>query len=70
VIDSHTYLQAQGSVFVFVITVRCATWEIDASASPLKPYVVIRERSENVDSFEVVKRSASMGKSDFCTASI
>jgi hypothetical protein len=38
---------------------------MDASASPLNPYVVIRLKSANVESFEVVNRSASMGKSLF-----
>jgi hypothetical protein len=38
---------------------------MDASASPRKPYVVKRDKSENVDSFDVVNRSARMGKSVF-----
>jgi len=38
---------------------------MEAKASPLKPYVVMRDRSENVDSLEVVKRSASIGRSVF-----
>lgn len=60
-----TNLQAQASNSVFVMTDKCATCEIDASASPLNPYVVIRLKSAKVDSFEVVKRSASIGKSFF-----
>jgi hypothetical protein len=32
-----TYFQAHESLFVFVITERCATCEMDASASPRKP---------------------------------
>ena len=38
---------------------------MDASASPRKPYVVKHDKSENVDSFDVVNRSARMGKSVF-----
>ena len=38
---------------------------MDANASPLNPYVVMRARSENVDNLEVVKRSANMGRSVF-----
>lgn len=39
---------------------------MDASASPLNPYVAIDCRSENSESFEVVKRSQRMGRSVFC----
>lgn len=56
----QTNLQPQLSDFVFVMTDKCTTCEIDASASPLNPYVVIRVKSAKVDNFEVVKRSASM----------
>jgi hypothetical protein len=38
---------------------------MDASASPRKPYVVRCDKSENVDSFDVVNRSARIGKSFF-----
>lgn len=38
---------------------------MEANASPRNPYVVRRERSENDDSFEVVNRSANIGKSEF-----
>lgn len=62
---NETNFHAQVSDFVFVTTERCATWDMEASASPRKPYVVMRERSENVDNFEVVNRSARIGKSDF-----
>ena len=65
-----TYFHAQVSFFVLVVTVSLATWEIDAKASPLNPYVVIRDRSEKVDIFEVVKRSARMGKSAFCSETL
>ena len=64
-----TYFHAQESVFVFVTTVMFATYDMDASASPRKPYVVSRDRSENLDSLDVVKRSARMGKSS-CYASV
>ena len=60
-----TYFHAQLSVFVFVTTDKCATWDIDASASPRNPYVLILDKSENVDSLDVVKRSAKIGRSDF-----
>lgn len=60
------YFHAQDSVFVFVTTERCATCDIDANASPRNPYVLICDRSENVDSLEVVNRSARIGRSDFC----
>lgn len=36
---------------------------MDANASPLNPYVAIRDKSENVESFEVVNLSAKMGRS-------
>lgn len=65
--NKYAHFQAQLSGFVLVMTVRCATYEIEAKASPRNPYVVRRDRSENVDSFEVVKRSARMGRSSFCT---
>ena len=48
-----------------MITDKWATCEIDAKASPRNPYVVNFDKSENVESFEVVNRSASIGKSDF-----
>lgn len=60
-----THFQAHESFLVFVITLKCATCETDARASPLNPYVVNFDRSENVDSLEVVNRSAKIGKSDF-----
>ena len=66
----QTHFHAQVSFFVLVITESCATWEIDASASPRNPYVVMRDKSENVDSFDVVKRSAKMGKSVFCIIAV
>lgn len=47
------------------MTLKWATWDIEANASPRNPYVEICERSENEDNFEVVKRSASIGKSEF-----
>lgn len=59
------YFQAQLSVFVFETTERWDTWDIDASASPLKPYVCMCARSEYDDSLDVVKRSARIGRSDF-----
>lgn len=61
----HTYFQAHVSVLVLVVTERCATCDMDAKASPRKPYVVRRERSENVESLDVVKRSARIGRSAF-----
>ena len=45
-------------------TLNRATWDIEANASPRNPYVVRRERSENEDNLEVVKRSAKMGRSE------
>ena len=48
------------------MTERWATWEMDAKASPRNPYVVIRDKSSNVDSFDVVNLSARIGKSSFC----
>jgi hypothetical protein len=65
VCKTKTNLQAQFSDFVFVMIDKCATCEIEASASPLNPYVEIRLKSAKVESFEVVNRSASMGKSPF-----
>lgn len=65
-----TYFQAQVSFLVFVTTVRCATCDTDANASPRKPYVVRRDRSENFESLDVVKRSARIGKSAFYAISI
>ena len=44
--------------------------DIDASASPRNTYVLILVKSENVDSLDVVKRSAKIGKSDFYMMSI
>lgn len=38
---------------------------MEARASPRNPYVVRWERSENLDILEVVKRCASIGRSDF-----
>lgn len=38
---------------------------MEASASPRNPYVVSRFKSENVESFEVVNRSARIGRSSF-----
>ena len=46
---------------------RCATCEMDANASPLKPYVLICDRSENFEILDVVNLSAKMRKSAFCT---
>lgn len=46
-------------------TLNRATWDIEANASPRNPYVVRRERSENEDNLEVVKRSAKIGRSEF-----
>jgi hypothetical protein len=60
-----TYFQAQLSVLVFVTTERCATWDIDARASPRNPYVVRRVKSEKVDNLDVVNRSAKIGRSLF-----
>lgn len=57
------YFHAQESILVFVMTVMSATYDMDARASPRKPYVVRRDRSENLASLEVVKRSARIGKS-------
>ena len=64
-VGKSAYFQAQLSVFVFETTERWETWDMDARASPLKPYVCMRDRSEYEDSFEVVKRSARIGRSDF-----
>ena len=64
-VASFTHFHAHVSDFVFVMTDRWATCEIEASASPLKPYVAMRLKSEKVDNLEVVKRSARIGKSAF-----
>jgi len=61
----NTHFHAQPSFFVLVTTVRLATCDMEARASPRNPYVVRWERSENLDSLEVVKRCASIGRSDF-----
>jgi hypothetical protein len=51
-----------------VTTLNRATWDIEANASPRNPYVVRRERSENEDNLEVVKRSAKIGRSEvYCS---
>ena len=42
---------------------------MDAKASPRKPYVVSRDKSEKELIFDVVNRSARMGRSDFCQLS-
>jgi hypothetical protein len=60
------YFHAHASWAVFVTTDRFATCEIDASASPRKPYVWMRDRSENWASLDVAKRVASSGRSAFC----
>ena len=62
-----TYFHAHEFVFVFVTTVIFATYDMDASASPRKPYVVKRDKSENLDNLEVVKRSARIGRSSCYT---
>lgn len=64
--NQDTHFHAQLPFFVFVTTVRLATCDMDASASPRNPYVVRWDRSENLDSLDVVKRCASIGRSDFC----
>lgn len=51
---------------VFVVTLRCATCETEARASPRNPNVVSLERSENVVNLDVVNRSANIGRSAFC----
>lgn len=61
----NTHFHAQLSFFVFVTTVRLATCDMEARASPRNPYVVRWERSENLDILEVVKRCASIERSDF-----
>jgi hypothetical protein len=61
----HAYFHAHASWAVFVTTDRFATCEIDASASPRKPYVWMRDRSENWASLDVAKRVASSGRSAF-----
>ena len=38
---------------------------MDANASPRNPYVVIRDKSSNFDSLDVVNLSARIGKSSF-----
>jgi hypothetical protein len=38
---------------------------MDARASPRKPYVVKCDKSEKVESLDVVNRSARIGRSDF-----
>jgi len=63
--NGDTHFHAQLSFFVFVTTVRLATCDMEARASPRNPYVVRWERSENLDILEVVKRCASIGRSDF-----
>ena len=62
VMDTH--LHAQASAFVSVMTERFATCEMEASASPRKPYVARRARSEE-ESLDVVKHRARMGRSAF-----
>jgi len=64
-IHPSTNFQAWSPAAVFVMTLKWATWDIEAKASPRNPYVVRWERSENEDNLEVVKRSASMGRSEF-----
>lgn len=59
------YFHAQLSSFVFVTTDKCATCEMEARASPRKPYVFNFDKSEKLEIFEVVKRSARMGRSAF-----
>ena len=60
-----TNFQACSAAAVLVMTLKWATWDIEANASPRNPYVVRCERSENDDNLEVVKRSANMGRSEF-----
>lgn len=61
-----THFHAHVSSRVLVVTLRCATWLILASASPRKPYVPRDERSSNALILDVVNRSQRIGRSRFC----
>ena len=52
---------------VRVVTVRWATKEMAAKASPRKPSVLTRSRSWNVRSFDVAWRLQRSGRSETCT---
>jgi len=55
--------RAAESAAVIVVTVTCATWLMDASASPRNPKVPMLVRSSYFRSLEVVKRSHKIGMS-------
>jgi hypothetical protein len=61
----RAHFHACPSFLVLVVTDSLATCEMEARASPRNPYVAIRDRSENEEIFDVVNRSASIGRSVF-----
>ena len=61
--SQYAALSACVASFVMVVTVRLATNEMDARASPLNPKVDMALRSSNLDSLDVVCRSQRMGRS-------